>query len=483
MPVNGLDPQTRPAPRSRRGPMSGLSARLLVLTGVFAIVVDLLVLAPAAATFHETWLTNRVRAAEVASLAVEAAPFADVDAVGGDLASRMLAGVGADVVVLQQQGIRRQLRGGAFDGPPPDMIDLRQPDLMARLLDPWRTLMGEDDRRIRVLARPRFRDGDFIEIVAEAAPLKAELSTYVLQIVLASLVISIIAGALLYAGLSYLVLEPVRRVTASIERFRDNPEAPGRPPGRERSDEIGRVEDELNRMQEEVRVALKSRARLAALGEAVAKISHDLRNMLTAAQMASDRLADSGDPTVTRALPRLERALDRALTLAQGVLAYGRSEEPEAEPRPVRLAPAIEGAAEDAGLTDQGVRLIQRAPARLRVEADPDHLHRILVNLMRNAREAIEADPERNRRGKVSLSAQKADNGLIEIRVRDDGPGMPQRAQDRLFQPFAGSARSEGAGLGLPIARELAQAGGGDLVLESTGPQGTVFLLTLPAQS
>ena len=71
-----------------------------------------------------------------------------------------------------------------------------------------------------------------------------------------------------------------------------------------------------------------ARARLAALGEAVAKINHDLRNMLTSAQIASERLAQSGDPKVAQALPRLERALDRAIKLATGVLAYGKSEEP-----------------------------------------------------------------------------------------------------------------------------------------------------------
>lgn len=481
MAVNGDITTTEPRPargEERRAWLGGLSARLLLLTAAFAIVVDLLILFPAAASFHERWVTDRIRAAEVASLAVEAAPYATVE---DTLADQLLVGVGADTVVLQENGIRRLLRGSPKPGEAPHLIDLRESDLVARLLDPWMTLLGDDGRRIQVIAAPRWRTGDFIEIVADAAPLKAELRTYVLQIVFASFAISVIAGGLLYFGLSILVLEPLRRVIETIERFRDDPEAEPGPVHHERSDELSRVEAELNRMQNEVRNALRSRARLAALGEAVAKISHDLRNMLTAAQMASDRLADSGDPTVARALPRLERALDRALGLAQGVLAYGRSEEPRPELRPLRLVPAIHAAAEDAGLTTTGVRLIQRAPTKLRIEADPDQLHRILVNLMRNAREAIEGDPERNGRGKVSISAQKLGD-RVEIRLRDDGPGLPARARERLFQPFQGSTRSTGAGLGLPIARELAQAGGGDLVLETTGPSGTVFLLTLPAQ-
>lgn len=475
-------PPVAPAPSApfqpRRGLWpNGLSARLLILTGVFALIVELLVLFPAASSFHERWLFDRIRAAEVASLAVEAAPYAMV---AEDLAGRLLQGAGATTVAVQQDGLRRLLSEPPPGGPTPDVIDLREPSLAERLIDPWETLLGEDDRLIRVVATPRFREGEFIEIVAPAEPLKKELRTYLLQIVLASLVIAGAAGGLLYAALSYLVLRPVRRVTLAIERFRADPEAAPAPLDRERPDEIGRVEDELTRMQEEVRAALRSRARLAALGEGVAKISHDLRNMLTAAQMASDRLAASGDPTVERALPRLERALDRALGLARNVMDYGRSEEPPPQLRPVRVAAAVQAAAEDAGLTATGVRLVQKAPARLHVEADADQLHRILVNLMRNAREAIEADPERAGRGRVSVTAARED-GWTVLQVRDDGPGLPERMRERLFEPFVGSGRPGGAGLGLAIARELAEAHGGELELDSSGPDGTAFVLRLPA--
>src|SRR5205823_13915730 len=118
-----------------------------------------------------------------------------------------------------------------------------------------------------------------------------------------------------------------------------------------RADEIGQIERELVSMQEEVRNALRSRARLAALGQAVSKINHDLRNMLTSAQMASDRLATSGDPTVAKALPRLERALDRAVRLAEDVLAYGRTDEAPPLVKTLDLAGAAQTAGEDAGLS------------------------------------------------------------------------------------------------------------------------------------
>jgi signal transduction histidine kinase len=253
-------------------------------------------------------------------------------------------------------------------------------------------------------------------------------------------------------------------------------------PARQRRDEIGRVEAELARMQEEVRQALRSRARLAALGEAVAKISHDLRNMLTSAQMASERLADARDPVVAKAMPRLERALDRALRLAQNVLSYGRSEEAPSALRPTPLRAAIEAAAEDAGLGASSVPLETDVPFAMQVEADPDQLHRILLNLMRNARQAIEMDPERRRRaaprGHVWVRAEALD-GATAIQVADDGPGLPDRIRERLFQPFAGSSSEGGAGLGLAIAHELALAQGGDLSLQASSPQGAVFVLSL----
>jgi signal transduction histidine kinase len=193
--------------------------------------------------------------------------------------------------------------------------------------------------------------------------------------------------------------------------------------------------------------------------------------------MASERLATSGDPVVARNQARLERALDRAVTLATNVLAFGRSEEPSPSPRPVPLRAALEAAAEDAQLG--GVTLAIGVDDRAQVLADPDQLHRIFVNLMRNAREAIEGDAGKQGGGTMTFSLGVED-GVSMVRIADDGPGLPERARANLFQPFQGSTRRGGAGLGLAISRELAQAHGGDLLLVDTGPAGTVFELRLP---
>src|SRR5579863_2248248 len=167
------------------------------------------------------------------------------------------------------------------------------------------------------------------------------------------------AGGLVYLFLNFFLVRPMQRITRAMERFRADPEDPAArlaPSGR--ADEIGRAEVELGRMQADLRAALASRARMAALGEAVAKINHEMRNMLTSAQLASERLAASGDPVARTQLPRLERALDRAVTLASNVLEYGRSEEPEPSIRPVPLRAALEAAAEDARLLPGGVELV-----------------------------------------------------------------------------------------------------------------------------
>jgi signal transduction histidine kinase len=456
----------------------GLSSRLLLLTAVFTLAVEALIIAPSAASFHERWLMDRLQAAELASVGVEALPY---NAVDDNTAESMLRIGGVSAVAISDQGVMRQLLQAPQLTRAPDFIDLRRRGLAARLWDPVVTLNGKPDRSIRVRAKPRYRSGDFIDVVAPAQPLKLELRAFLLNSLLVSMVISIVAGALLYAGLAFLVLQPLRRVTRSIEGFAADVETIAPTPS-DRHDEIGRVERELARMQDEVRQSLRARSRLVALGEAVAKINHDLRNMLTSAQMASERLASSADPQVAKAMPRLERALGRAAALTRNVLDYGKSEEPAPVLIRIPLAAAATNAAEDAGLDPSGVRLTKTIPARFAVVADSDQLHRILVNLMRNARQAIEADAGRGaRKGKGVVRIEVAGDGdTTVILIADDGPGIPPRLSERLFEPFVSGKASEGTGLGLTISRELAANHGGELRLVDTGPGGTTFEIRLP---
>ena len=467
----------QPAANGRRMAWpGGLSARLLVLTALFALLAGLLVLAPSLAAYQEARFLDRVRAAELASLAVEAAPARTVS---NAIATQLLNGAGVVSVAVQSGGVRRLMLEAPRMPRTPDLVDLRRRNPATWLAEPIWTLFSSDSRMVRIMAKPRFRDGDFVEVVAPNGPLKRELAAYLMGLLWVTIFISVVAGACMYLALNAFLVRPIQKITASMERFRADPADPAaRIDLSGRRDEIGRAEVELDRMQADLRAALASRARLAALGEAVAKINHDLRNMLSSARIASERLAMLGDPRVSQALPRLERALDRAITLASDVLNYGKSREAPPQTASIPVLAALEAAAEDAGFSDKGVRLEATFGPQAQVAADPEQLHRILVNLLRNAHEAIGLG-DRAEPGRVLATLERRDGETL-LRLTDNGPGLPEKALARLFQPFAGSGHAGGAGLGLAIARELAQAHGGDLTLAHNSPDGASFELRLP---
>jgi signal transduction histidine kinase len=471
-------PLSDPAQRGGRRVLwpGGLSARLLLATLLVVVLANAIIVPVLLANRQRDWLSEKVAAGELASFVVSV-PEGKVTQ---QVKQQILKTAGLVAVGVQADGVWRSVLAPAKQRKADYRIDLRQQDLLSQMSGSLDTLFGGGDRLVQVVDRPHYLSGEQVEIVVPDNQLQSILVDNARELLLGTILTSVMAGALVYLFLTFFLIRPIQRITRSMERFRADPDNPGAhlPPSG-RHDEIGRAELELDRMQFDLRAALASRARLAALGEAVAKINHEMRNMLTSAQLASERLATSGDPVVARTLPRLERALERAVTLAANVLTFGRSEEPPPAPRPVPLRAALETAAEDAHLADERVRLATTIAEGAQVLADPDQLHRILVNLMRNAREAIDGAPEKNGVGAVSASLSVSDGASV-IRLADDGPGLPERAQANLFQPFAGSTRRGGAGLGLAISRELAQAHGGDLVLVQTGPAGTVFDLRLP---
>ena len=471
-------PLSDPAQRGGRRVLwpGGLSARLLLATLLVVVLANAIIVPVLLANRQRDWLSEKVAAGELASFVVSV-PEGKVTQ---QVKQQILKTAGLVAVGVQADGVMRSVLAPTKQRRADYRIDLRQQDLLSQMSGSLDTLFGGGDRLVQVVDRPHYLTGELVEIVVPDNQLQSILVDNARELLLGAILTSIMAGALVYLFLTVFLIRPIQRITRSMERFRADPEDPAarlRPSGRH--DEIGRAENELDRMQIDLSAALASRARLAALGEAVAKINHEMRNMLTSAQLASERLATSGDPVVARTLPRLERALQRATALAANVLAFGRSEEPPPAPRPAPLRAALESAAEDAQLSDDGVKLVTSIDETAQVLADPDQLHRILVNLMRNAREAIEGAPEKRVDGAISVSLTVGDGASV-VRVADNGPGLPERAQANLFQPFRGSARQGGAGLGLAISRELAQAHGGDLVLVATGAAGTVFDLRLP---
>jgi signal transduction histidine kinase len=129
---------------------------------------------------------------------------------------------------------------------------------------------------------------------------------------------------------------------------------------------------------------------------------------------------------------------------------------------------------EGAARTRDGGPVVNRLPAGLEVEADRDQLYRVFSNLLRNA---VEAGATR-----VEVAAETG-TGRLALSLVDDGPGLPPRARDNIFQPFAGTVKQGGTGLGLAIARDLVRAHGGDITLLGTDANGTAFRIDLPRRA
>jgi signal transduction histidine kinase len=214
----------------------------------------------------------------------------------------------------------------------------------------------------------------------------------------------------------------------------------------------------------------------------VSKINHDLRNLLSSAQLFSERLAKISDPHVQRFAPKLMRALERAIDFCQSTLSYGRVQEPPPDRREVLLEPLVEDVRETLGIDGAGaaqIGWISAVERGLTVDADPDQLFRILLNLARNAAQALEGREERDaRRDQVRITGRR-EGAVVAIEVSDTGPGVSNRAKEHLFEAFSGSSRPGSVGLGLAIVAELVRAHGGEIRLVE-GTIGATFRLTIP---
>ena len=188
-------------------------------------------------------------------------------------------------------------------------------------------------------------------------------------------------------------------------------------------------------MQHELYGSLQQKTRLASLGLAVAKIQHDLRNILSSAQIASDRLAAIDDPVVKRVTPRLVDALDRAVALATNTLRYGRAEERTPQRTQFPLAPLIDEAAASAVPEDGEVALEKRVPRGLEIDADSEQLFRVMLNLLSNARQALEAMKADAKRPSALSSRLGGREMPSSWRSPTMGPAFLRRCASGCFSP------------------------------------------------
>jgi signal transduction histidine kinase len=463
-------------------PRFGLSGKLLLLTILFVMIAEVLIYVPSIANFRLTWLADRVAVARTVSIVLNAqTPENEKINLPAKVVQEILDSIGAKTVAIKMGNQRKLL---ALNDLPHEIhheIDLRNPSMMLAVWEALQTLFFCSDNDIMRVVGHAPMGADFIEIVIAEGPLRQAMLRFSRNIVLLSLIISAITAALVYLSLHYMIVRPMNRLSTNMVSFRQDPENAGRvvtPSGR--TDEIGIAERELGVMQRDLASMLQQKSHLAALGLAVSKINHDLRNLLASAQLFSDRLASVPDPNVQRFAPKLMRSLERAIAFCQSTLSYGQVKEPPPDRRPVLLETLVEDVRETLGLAPESqVRWIAAVERGLHVDADPDQLFRVILNLTRNALQALESRaPNEPGRDQLRITGRR-EGAVAVIEVSDTGPGVTDQARAHLFEAFQGSTRRGGSGLGLAIAAELVRAHGGEIRLVD-GTIGATFRLIIP---
>lgn len=453
------------------------------------MLAEVLIFVPSIAFFRLNWLIDRLNLAQVAALVVEAAPDGGLPEM---LRDELLRSAEVKQVALKRKDQRRLILSEDMETPVEMTFDLRgagrttsirrSPAHLVQLIKEALVVFVADERSyVRVIGEPGMGAGDMIEIVMPVKPLRQAMIQHAINVAVLSIIISLLTASAVYFTMNRLLVAPMMNLTSAMMRFSANPEDAHciiQPSSR--TDEVGTAERELARMQADLHQTLAQKNRLAALGLAVSKINHDLRNLLANAQLLSDRLTSLPDPQVQRFAPKLIASLDRAIRFCNETLQFGRAAEPAPRREMVPFATLVTDVGEGLGLVPGGAVDWQIAvdPALI-VDADPDQLYRVVSNLVRNATEVLGASPASA--SPVIRVAARRDPARVIIDISDNGPGLPPQALAHLFEPFYGSTRRGGTGLGLVIAREIITAHGGTIeYLPPMAGTGAHFRITLP---
>ena len=458
-----------------------LSGKVLALTVIFVMLGEVLIFLPSIANFRIQWLKARIAQAEIAALAAEAAPGAVVEEL---LRTEILKGAGVLAVSLKRGEAKQLMLRNTEIAVIETNFDLRGGMYYTTAWEAVRTLFRTQDRIIGVVDFPPNMSGDLIEVALHEAPMATAMRKYGLNILVLSIVLSLVVAAMIYAALNRVLVRPMKRLSANMMAFGDMPEDSKRvivPSSR--SDEIGTAEHELHDMQSQLQNLLHQKNRLAALGLAVSKVSHDLRNMLTSAQLISDRLGEVKDPNVQRFAPRLITSLDRAILFLNETLKFGRAQELPPQRVRLNLRETAREVLESFELScGERIALLNEVASDVTIQADREQLNRVVTNLVRNAVQAL--DTSEAIAGQIFFVAIRgARHGSVtSIEIADNGPGIPMAVRGKVFEAFQSAQRSGGTGLGLAISTELVVAHGGTIEVKETSENGTVFMVMIPDQ-
>lgn len=466
-----------------------LSAQLLTLTILVVLITEIIIMIPSVANQHHNWLSMRTQATYLVGLALE-----DIHAVtvNDRMIDKILMSANIEGVTLTSGNAQTVILAPgvtALDYDHIDDINLDDYSTLEMIADSWLTVAGGGEKLIRVIGGSNIQNSQIQDIILSRDELRQSLRKYTGNILWLSLLISGITALFVYWSLNNLIIKPVRNMRENMAQFEDDPENPDNilVPST-RVDEVGEAERDLNALEMRLQSFLNERRRLAALGAGISKISHDLRNILASAQLMSDRLVASDDPRVKKLSPRLVDALDRAITLSRETLNYGRISPEILNRENIQLHTMVDDIFDDNA--SMYVDMVNNVPEDMKIKIDRTQFHRGLTNLIRNSVEAImpentgteNADnmasigsPEQ----KITVSAERT-SSTINIDIADNGPGLPDTAKEFLFEPFKGSYKPGGSGLGIAIAAEIARAHDGDLQLTKSDETGATFRVTLP---
>ncbi|MEM7068374.1 MAG: HAMP domain-containing sensor histidine kinase [Pseudomonadota bacterium] len=474
--VRNNEPE-KPGPERRLSFFRSLSAKLLLLTVIFIMLAEVLIFVPSVANYRNVWLRTHLDTAEAASIVY----LDSIDFMLSQSAGKNLLDAAQATNMAVRQGGKSQLIASL--GAPEEVfehIDLDRSSAFGSIRSAFAMLVIPSESQYRVYGSMRSGDG-VIELVQKVDYIQKAMWRYARNILILSLLISVFAAGLVYLALYRLIVLPIIRISTNMDDFSKAPENASliyNPT--KRNDEIGLAEHRLSSFQHDLQNTLRQKQRLADLGLAVAKINHDLRNILASAQLFSDRLSALPDPTVQRFAPKLIRTIDRAVDYTKSVIDYGKALESPPKKRPLLLHSIVNDVAELLGLErDPNLVWYNNVDPEMMADADPEQLFRILMNLCRNAQQAM-ADADYLERVKTLGVDARTAEGEVQIRVRDTGPGIPEHVREKIFNAFQGSTKSGGTGLGMSIAYELVTAHGGRIEVEETGSEGTVFLVAIP---
>ena len=453
---------------------SRLSERVLALAILFVLLAEAVIFIPSVANFRQEWLRERADQAGLLAVAIQGVPNYE----GSEALSKaFMMRSGVEMVAAETDGRSELLVGMPPDMPVIETVDLREMSRVPPIMPALGTLVADRPGMVRVVSASPVAEQSTVEFLVPQPALREAMWAYFRNIIALSLLIAVFTGLGLYLALSGLIVRPVRRLAAELGEFRDDPATRRNfGPDSRRADEIGDLQRELRSMKRQVRASLRQRERLATLGLAVAKINHDLRNILGAAQLVSDRIAADPDERVRKMGSRLERVIERGIRLLTETLEYSSQSLEVAVREPIRVAGLLGEVAADTLEGYPELRFRNKVPTGLSVLGDPDASYRLFHNLFRNAAQAM------HRAGGEGTLQVRADTsgGKAHIFVADTGPGLPEGARGDLFTPFAAKGGKGSTGLGLSISRELAEAQGGAIALAKTGPDGTEFRVSLP---